>query len=244
MNSTTNTTTETLDALFTAGAHYGLSRSRRHPSSTKFLYTNKDRMDVFDLNATHVFLEQAKDFARSLGRERKMLLFVGGKPESHAVIKQESLRCGAAYSVGRWIGGTITNFPEIKRRVARMQDLIAKRESGALVKYTKFERLQIDREIERLEGMYAGLVDLGEKLPHAIFVVDPKREHTAIKEAHRFNIPVIALANSDCNISDVTYPIPANDSARKSIAFVVHEIADAYLAGQSEMPVVADAARA
>ncbi len=243
MNSTTTPTNETLDALFEAGAHYGVTRSRRHPSSNKHLYTNKDRVDVFDLQMTYEMLERAKDFARTLGRERKMILFVGGKPESHVIIKQEALRTGAAYSIGRWIGGTITNFSEIKRRVARMQDLIAKRESGALSKYTKFERLQIDREIEKLEGMYAGLVDLGDKLPHALFVVDSKREIMAVKEAHRFKIPVLALANSDCDLTDVDYPIPANDSARKSIALIVHEIADAYLAGQNEKPIVSEAAR-
>jgi len=236
MNTATQEHTDTLDALFAAGAHYGMSKARRHPSAREFIFGQKDKVDVVDLEKTTEMLENAKDFVRTLGRERKVLLFVGGKPESHKVVREEAQRVGAAYSIGRWIGGTLTNFAEIKKRVACMQDLIAKRESGALSKYTKFERLQIDREIERLEQMYAGLTTLNDRLPQALFVIDPRREAIAVREAKRNNIAVVALANTDCDIADVDYPIPANDAARKSIAYIVREIAAAYEAGTNEKP--------
>jgi small subunit ribosomal protein S2 len=237
MNTATTHTDETLDTLFKAGAHYGVSKTRRHPSVQKHLYGQKQAMDLFDLEKTQELLEQAKDFVRTLGRERKLLLFVGGKPESHKIVREAALRVKAAYVVGRWIGGSLTNHSEIKKRVARMQDLIAKRDSGALSKYTKFERLQIDREIEKLETMYAGLAPLNDKLPHALFVVDPKREAIAVSEAQRFKIPVVALANSDCNLNVIDYPIPANDAAKRSIDLFVNEIANAYEEGLKEKPV-------
>lgn len=232
MNTATASQTETLEALYSAGVHYGLAKSRRHPSTREYIFGTKERVDIFDLSKTQVLLEEACEFARTLGRERKQLLFVGGKPESEKVVKEATDRAGAPYCIGRWIGGTITNFAEIKKRIARMQDLEKKRESGDLSKYTKFERLQIDREIEKLEGMYAGLVGLNEKLPHALFVVDPKREHTAVAEAKRHKIPVIALANTDCDLDEVDYPIPANDAAKKSITAIVDAVADAYREGK------------
>ena len=231
MNTVTDTNTDTLDTMFTAGAHYGVAKSRRHPSAAAYLFGQKDTIDVFDLEKTNEQLEAAKTFARTLGKERKHLLFVGGKPESHKVVRDAATRIGAPYCIGRWIGGTITNFAEIKKRVQHMQDLIAKRDGGNLTKYTKFERLQIDREIERLESMYAGLTVLHDKLPHALFVVDPKREAIAVREARRNNIPVIALANSDCDMAFVEYPIPANDAAKKSITYMVEQIAAAYEEG-------------
>jgi small subunit ribosomal protein S2 len=239
MNTTTTTlhTEEALQALFSAGAHYGLSRSRRHPSMNGFIYTTKDKVDVFDLDQMLGMIDRAKKFAKALGKERKTLLFVGGKPESHTIVRQVALRANTPYCLGRWVGGTLTNFSEIKKRVALMQDLIAKRDNNLLNKYTKFERLQIDRQIEKLEGMYAGLVELGDKLPDALFIVDSRREANAVREAKRLNIPVLALTNSDCNISEIDYPIPANDSSRKSIMHIVDQIANAYIEGQTEKPI-------
>ena len=231
MNTETQTQTDTLDALLAAGAHYGVMKARRHPSSQSFIFGQKDKIDLFDLGKTNEALEAAKEYVRTLGRERKSFIMIGGKPESQKVVREAAVRVGAAYCIGRWIGGSITNFAEIKKRVAHMQDLIAKRDGGNLTKYTKFERLQIDREIERLETMYAGLTPLKEKLPQALFVVDPKREAIAVREARLNKIPVIALANSDCDMSLIDYPIPGNDAALKSITYVVNQIADAYAEG-------------
>ena len=222
-----------VDRMLDAGAHYGLSKSRRHPTNKKNIFGTKQRNDIFDLEKTEVFLEKAKEFARKLGADRKVLMFVGGKPESHRIIESTAVAIETPYCVGRWIGGTLTNFPEIKKRVALLKKLEADKESGALGKYTKFERLQIDRQIEKLRAMYGGLLGLGDKLPHALFVIDPRREAIAVEEARTKGLPVIALANTDCNLAHVDYPIPANDSAPKSIRFFVSEISTAYQEGLS-----------
>lgn len=243
MEAKSHTTSEAVDRMFEAGAHYGVAKSRRHPSTRKNLFGTKHQTDIFDLAKTGDLLERAATFARELGAERKTLLFVGGKPESHKLVRDAAQSVDAPYCVGRWIGGTITNFTEIKKRVARLQKLVADRESGALQKYTKFERLQIDREIAKLQTMYEGLIPLNEKQPHALFVIDPRRESIAVQEATHKRIPVIALANSDCDLADVAYPIPANDAAVKSIAFFVHEIASAYKAGLESTPKVTPDAR-
>ncbi len=217
--------------LFAVGAHFGVARSRRHPTSAGYIFGQKLRVDVFDLEKTKQLLDTAKAYVRSLAEERKKLLFIGGKPESQRVVKQAADRVEMPYSIGRWIGGTFTNFSEISKRVARLTKLSSDREAGLLGKYTKFERLQIDREIERLETMYAGLVPLGETLPSAVFVVDPKREAIAVKEAKQHHMTVIALANSDCDLRDIDFPIPGNDASQKAIAYIVQEIAAAYEEG-------------
>jgi len=234
-----NTATEPQDAInrmFTAGAHYGLTKARRHPSTRDAIFGTKFRSDIIDLEKTQSYLRAAKEFVRMLGRERKVLMFVGGKPESHHSILNAAQELEIPYCVGRWIGGTLTNFSEIKKRVNLLQKLRADKESGALAKYTKFERLQIDREVEKLQSMYAGLVALKEKLPHALFVIDPRREAIAVEEAAAKRIPVIAVANTDCDLAAVAYPIPANDAAPKSIALFVDEIAAAYKEGLAEAP--------
>jgi small subunit ribosomal protein S2 len=235
-NTKENTQEQDLTRLFEAGAHIGLSKARRHPTVKKSIFGTKHQTDVFDLTKTEEQLAKAKAFVKALGEERKNLIFVGGKPETHKIIRDAAVSVQAPYCVGRWIGGTLTNNSEIKKRVARLQTLMADRESGALSKYTKFERLQIDREIEKLKIMYEGLIPLNEKLPHALFVIDPRHELIAVREANARKIPVIALANSDCDISMIDYPITANDAAAKSIALVTREIASAYNEGRQSAP--------
>jgi small subunit ribosomal protein S2 len=227
--------------MFAAGAHYGVPKARRHPTTGAFIFGQKQKVDIFDLEKTEAMLEAAKDFVRTLGQKRKSLLFVGGKPESHRYTKNEAVRVGAPYSIGRWIGGSLTNFSEIRKRIARLDTLTTDRASGALSKYTKLERLLIDREIEKLEGMYAGLSILGDKIPDALFIVDPKREMIAVREAKAKGLPIIALANSDCDLSLIDYPIPANDAASKSIAYFVTEIANAYEEGLKTKLIVDEA---
>ena len=225
-----------VEEMSTAGAHFGLPKARRHPSVKKYVFGQKQKIDIFNLEKTEELLEKAKVFAKKLGTERKHLLFVGGKPESHKIIKNVALSNEVPFCVGRWIGGSITNFPEIKKRVNKLKKLLADRESGALSKYTKFERLHIDRDIEKLQGMYEGLIPLGDRLPDALFVIDPKREYIAVDEAIVKNIPVIALASSDCDISVIQYPIVANDTSKKSIEYFVNQIASAYEEGRKNAP--------
>jgi small subunit ribosomal protein S2 len=236
MNTATDATEKPIERMYNAGAHFGLAKARRHPSTRGYLHGVKDKYDIFDLEKTEAALVKAKEFVKKLGMEGKKLMFVGGKPESHKIVREAALRVNAPFVIGRWIGGSITNFAEIKKRVAKLQRLQGDKESGALSKYTKYERLHIDREIDKLTDMYEGLVGLGEKLPDALFVIDPRREQIAVDEARSRNIPIVALASSDCDVNDIQYPIPANDSAKRSIDFFVSEIANAYEEGQREAP--------
>lgn len=226
-----NTATADIKTLFDAGAHVGYSRTRRHPTSEPFLYATKDRTDIFNLELTAQRLTKATDFATSLAQAGKQIVFVGGKHEAQEVVKSAAERAGLPYVAGRWIGGTLTNFKNIRKRIDRLEKLMAERESGELAKYTKKERLMIDREIDELLARFGGIVNLRE-LPAALFVVDTRHEDTAVREANQMKIPVIGLSSSDCDFSLIQYPIPANDTSVKAVRLVVNEIADAYLKGK------------
>lgn len=218
--------------LYDAGAHFGYARTRRHPTAVPFIFNTVARTDVFDLEKTVRFLSEALEFVRSLGKEGKTLLFVGGKTEVIATIRDGAVRIGAPYVAGRWIGGTLTNFKNIRKRIDRLEKLTADRESGELEKYTKRERLMIDREIEELLGRFGGIVALRD-LPSALFIVDTRHEHTAVREANQLEIPVVALASSDCDFAKIQYQIPANDTSVKSVKLITEAAADAYLSGKS-----------
>ncbi|OHA20140.1 MAG: 30S ribosomal protein S2 [Candidatus Taylorbacteria bacterium RIFCSPHIGHO2_01_FULL_51_15] len=223
--------------MFKAGAHFGYSRSRRHPSVSPYIFGAKNRVEIFDLEETDKLLDEAKAFARTLGKDGKMVLFVGGKPEARDAIKNAAISLGMPYVAGRWIGGTITNWSEIRRRLERLAELSGQRERGELGKYTKKERLLIDREITKLEENFNGIRDMKE-LPKALFIVDTREESAATTEALRARIPTIALMNSDCDLRQVTSPIVGNDATVQSITFFVQEIAGAYAEGVKERNVV------
>lgn len=218
--------------MFASGAHFGLGRSRRHPTLGAFIFGTKNGTDIFDLEKTQVLLEKAKAFVSSLAKESKNILFVGGKKEASAIIRNVAELHGMPFVDGRWIGGTISNFPQIRKRVDRYERLVADREKGELAKYTKRERMLIGKEIDSLEKMFLGIVSM-KKLPDALFVIDPRREKNAVKEALDFNIPVIALCGSDCDISSITYPIIGNDSSKSSIQYFVEEVSKAYQDGKT-----------
>ena len=218
-----------IQTLFDAGAHFALPRARRHPTATPYLFGTKDRTDIFDLEETEKRFAAAQAFARSMAG--KQMLFVGGKHESVEIVKAAAIRAGAPYVAGRWIGGTLTNFKNIRKRIDRLQKLMEERERGELEKYTKRERLLIDREIEELLMRFGGLVSMTE-LPGALFVVDTRHEHTAVAEANQLHIPVVGLASSDCDFSLVQYPIPANDTSVRSVALVCEGIAESFLEGK------------
>jgi len=226
-----NTATADLKTLYDAGAHVGYARTRRHPTSAPFLYSTKDRTDIFNLEETEKRLAAAAGYAASLAQAGKTLLFVGGKHEALSSVKSGAEAAGLPFVAGRWIGGTLTNFKIIRKRIDRMEKLMKDRESGELEKYTKKERLMIDREIEELQGRFGGIASLRD-LPAAMFVVDTRHEKTAVEEANQLRIPVIGLSSSDCDFSKVQYPIPANDTSVKSIALIVEAIANAYQSGK------------
>ena len=226
------TDTADIQKLYDAGAHFGYPRTRRHPSASAFLYTTKDRTDIFDLAVTQTKLESAKQFAASLAASGKVLLFVGGKNEAVSLVKDGAEKIGAPYCAGRWIGGTLTNFKNIRKRIERLEKLSSDKESGELEKkYTKKEQLLLQREADGLLFRFGGITKMAD-LPGALFVIDTRHEKTAVQEANQLGIPVIGLSSSDCDFSKVQYPIPANDTSVKSIRVIVNEIANAYADGR------------
>ncbi len=223
---------ELMQAMFDAGGHFGYSRSKRHPSMKDVMFGVKNRVELFDLEKTKSFFERAKAFAENIGSSGKNILFAGGKEEAKEAISAEAELSGTPFVAGRWLGGTLTNYGQIKTRMAKLVDLREKKAKGELGKYTKKERLIIDREIETLEEMFAGILPMKE-MPGAVFIVDPKKEKTAVAEAKRLKIPVIALMSSDCDLKSVDYPIPANDASTLSIKYFVSEIAKSFRTGKT-----------
>ena len=220
-----------IDAMFKAGSHYGFTKTRRHPSVKPFIFGVKNRVEIFDLEKTELALEKAIEFVTKVAGTGKQIVFVGGKSEAKEIIKRVADSANLPYVASRWVGGTLTNFDSIKKRVEKLLDLTHKREKGELTKYTKRERLMIDRQIDRLNFLYSGIVSMS-TLPAALFVVDSKKEHIAVAEAREKKIPVIALTGSDCDISLINYPIPANDSSVASIEFFARKVAEAYTEGK------------
>ncbi len=218
--------TKVIKEMFDAGAHYSYTKSRRHPSVIKYIFGQKSKNDIFDLELVAEKLEEAKEAIAEITKADGQVLFLGGKNEARDIMRNAAESKAQPHSCGRYIGGILTNFKEIRKRVDKLEKLIADKESGALDKFTKLERLMIDREIADLEQKFGGLLSM-KKLPAAVFAIDPEFESKGIAEAVQLNIPIIAVANNDCDISKITYPIPANDTTKKSIEYFVQEIAGA-----------------
>ncbi len=222
-----------VDALFSVGAHFGFVKSRRHPSTKPFIFGVKNKIEIFDLEKTKDSLEKALAFVETLGARNASILFVSGKNEAKAAITAVAESINQPYVAGRFIGGTLTNFPEIRKRVEKLESLVSQKEKGELAKYTKKERLLIDREIDRLREFFFGL-SVMKNLPHAVFVVDSKKESIAVKEAKVMGIPVVSLSGTDNNLFEIEFPIPGNDASRTSIEFFLQKIAESYKAGQTK----------
>ena len=164
-----------IEAMFKAGAHYAFARSKRHPTTAPYIFGVKNRVEIFNLEETDILLNKALEFVKAIAATGKHILFVGGKSESQEAIRKGALTLGLPHVAGRWIGGTLTNFGEIRRRIEKFERLTVEREKGELTKYTKKERLLIDREIANLDRFFGGLVLMKEK-PAALFVIDPPKE--------------------------------------------------------------------
>lgn len=217
--------------MFEAGAHFGLVKSRRHPSAKPFIFGVKNRIEIFDLEKTKQELEKAKAFIKDISSKKGSVLFVGGKNEAKDLVIKTAESLNMPYVAGRWIGGTLTNFPQIKKRIEKLEILLNQKEKGELSKYTKKERLMIDRDIARLTNFFAGLRTLKD-LPKVVCVIDSRREDIAVSEAKYMGIPVVSLSSSDCNLKDVNCPVPANDASKASIELFLNEIATAYKSGE------------
>ncbi len=222
---------ERIDEMFKAGAHFGYSKTRRHPSVANYIFGVKNKVEIIDLEKTDALLAKAVEFIANLAKEGKQVLFVGGKTESRQALRMAAETAGMPFVDGRWIGGTLTNFSEIKKRLAKLEDLTKQKEKGELVKYTKKERLMIDREIANLDRFFSGIMSMRD-LPKALVVVDPKKEEIAVTEARKMNIPVVALCGTDCDITLIDYPIVGNDSSISSINYFVNELSKAYKGGK------------
>jgi small subunit ribosomal protein S2 len=224
-----------IEKMFQAGAHYGYSKTRRHPSVSKYIYATKNKEDIIDLEKTSVMLEKASEFVKELGAKGKVVLFVGTKPEAKVSIKDVAESLNMPYVIERWIGGTLSNFTEIKKRINELENYRKDSVGGGLDKYTKKERVVMAKKMEKLTRYYSGLIGL-KKAPDALFIIDAKSEHIAATEARKSGIPVVALVNSDSNIKNIDYPIVANDSAIPSIKFFSLAINQAYKEGTMSVP--------
>jgi small subunit ribosomal protein S2 len=229
---TENTEAVGIDRLFETGAHFAQLKSRRHPSMKRFILGAKSKVEIFDLVQSDAQLAKAKEVMSALARDGKTVLFVGGKREVSDQVRETANRIGQPFVAGRWLGGTITNFVEIKKRIDRLADLTAKRESGELAKlYTKLERVHIDREIAKLSLRLEGIRELA-KRPDAMVIVDTRHESHATKEARATGIPIIGVMSSDCDAHDATFPITVNDASRETVKLVLNELGAAFDAGR------------
>lgn len=216
-----------VDSMFKAGAHFGYAKSKRHPSTAPYIFGLKNRVEIFDLEKVSVSLEKVEEFVKKIASEGKQILFVTSKREAIRIVKDAAMSADQPYVAGRFIGGTLTNFDQIQKRTSRLETLLEQKEKGLLGKYTKKERLLIDREIEKLQERFGGIVSMKRK-PAAVFIIDSNHEDIAVKEAINQKIPVISLSSSDCNISQIKYPITANDSSVSSISYFSNKIVEAY----------------
>lgn len=219
-----------VEKMFEAGAHYGYGKSRRHPSVSSYIYATKNSGDIINLEKTSIMLEDAMEFVKHLGSQNKTILFVGTKPEAREVIKNAAESLNMPYVNTRWIGGTLSNFTEIKKRIAELEKYNKESVDGGLEKYTKKERVVMAKKMEKLAKYYSGLIGL-KKTPDVLFIIDGKAEHIAATEAKKSGVAVVSLLNSDSNIKGIDYPIVGNDSGIPSIKFFTNSVVNAYKAG-------------
>jgi small subunit ribosomal protein S2 len=217
----------TIEEMFKAGVHYGYSKSRRHPSVSPYVFTTKNGIDIINIEKTYELFEKAMEVVSKLAANGKTILFVGTKPEARQQIIETALALNMPYVGERWVGGSLTNFPEIKKRITKLLELRDQKEKGELDKYTKKEQLLINKEMEDMTRNFQGLSGIT-KTPDAIFVIDPKKEHIAVTEAQKMKLPIISLLNTDCNLKQTEYPIVANDASVSSISFFLQKIKEAY----------------
>lgn len=221
---------EELEAMYRAGIHFGYSRSSRHPKMKPFLYGLKNGVEIFDLEKTISCLKKAEEFLTDLGAKGKLILLVSTKPELKDVVEKAGRELGVPYVLERWLGGTLTNFNVIKKRVAYFKKLCEQQAAGDFSSLSKKESSRKDKELTRLERKLGGFLDLSE-LPSALVVVDPKKSKAVVVEAKKVGIPVVAILSSDCNPEDVEYPVPGNDASSSSVKYFLDKIVSAYKKG-------------
>jgi len=227
-------------SLLEAGVHFGHQTRRWNPKMKPYIFQERNGIHILDLAKTLVMLRKVYGVVRDLAREGKTMLFVGTKKQAQEAIRDEAERCGAFYINQRWLGGTLTNFATIQRRISRLRELETMRASGTFDVLPKKEVARLTDELDRLERFLGGIKDM-HRLPDAIFIIDPKKERIAVLEAKRLKIPIIAGLDTNCDPDEIDYGIACNDDAIRSVRLVVSIIADAYLEGRTEQESSADA---
>jgi small subunit ribosomal protein S2 len=219
-----------MKALLETGVHFGHRAKKWDPKMKPYIFTERNGIHIIDLQQTLTSLEETYEIVRNAVAEGNKVLFVGTKRQSQETIQQEAERCAMPYVNQRWLGGTLTNWSTIKKRIDQLKKFEAEREDDENSMFTKKERLTRDRMVEKLRIRLGGLRHMT-RLPALMFVVDVRREHTAVKEANALNIPVLALVDTNCNPDLIDYVIPANDDAIRAIKLLTGKIADAALEG-------------
>ncbi len=221
----------TLKDLLEAGAHFGHQAKRWNPKMKPYLFGVRNGVHIFDLVKTKEGLEKAAAFVKNTAAEGGLIVFVGTKRQAAEIVMEEAKKAGMPYVYERWLGGTITNWEQIKKSIDKLEEMKDKREKGEYKKFTKKENILIDREITRLERFFGGMVGLKE-LPAALFVVDTNKEDTAVREANQKGVPIVALVDSNCDPDLVDYLIPVNDDAVGAVKLVVGVIGEAAKEGR------------
>ncbi|HIR10696.1 MAG TPA: 30S ribosomal protein S2 [Candidatus Fimenecus excrementavium] len=220
--------------LLEAGVHFGHQTRRWNPKMAEYIFTERNGIYIIDLQKTVKKLEEAYMFVRDLAAEGEEVLFVGTKKQAQESIKEEADRCGMPYVNARWLGGMLTNFVTIKRRIKRLGQLKAMKEDGTFDLLTKKEAAKLDLEIEKLEKYMGGITEM-KKQPAAMFIVDPRKERIAVAEAKKLGIPIIAIVDTNCDPDEIDYVIPGNDDAIRAVKLIAGAMADAVIEGRQGM---------
>ncbi|MGC9349659.1 MAG: 30S ribosomal protein S2 [Anaerolineae bacterium] len=220
----------TMKQLLETGVHFGHRTRRWNPKMARYIFTERNGVHIIDLQQTVQSLEKAYGLIRDIVARGDKVLFIGTKRQAQESIRQEATRCNMPYVNQRWLGGTLTNWRTIKERIDYLKDLEARRDAGEFDLLTKKEALMRDREIAKLNSRLGGVKDM-ERLPGAVFVIDVRNEETAVREADRLGIPIVAVVDTNCDPDLIDHVIPANDDAIRAIRLMTSKIADAVLEG-------------
>jgi small subunit ribosomal protein S2 len=220
-----------IEDLLNAGAHFGHLTRRWNPQMRPYIFMERNGIHIIDLKKTQVLVDEARNAAERIASQGKRILFVGTKKQARDVVRNEATRVSTNYVSERWLGGMLTNFATIRKSLKRLSDIEKMETDGTFDSLTKKERLMLTREKERLVRVLGGIVDMN-RLPGALYVVDIKKEHLAVKEAKTLGIPVIAIVDTNTDPRDVDFPIPANDDSLKTIALITKIVADGVALGR------------
>lgn len=217
--------------LLEAGVHFGHQTRRWNPKMARYIFTERNGIYIIDLQKTVKKLEEAYNFVRNISVEGKPVLFVGTKKQAQDSVKEEAERAGAYFVNARWLGGMMTNFSTIRRRVSRLQQLKAMETDGTFELLPKKEVIKLRLEIEKLEKFLGGIKDM-KQLPGALFIVDPRKERIAVAEAKKLGIPIVAIVDTNCDPDEIDYVIPGNDDAIRAVKLISATMANAIIEGQ------------